>query len=354
MKSSLLIIPFTIFLLLDITVISDMNQAIRAAELKDLREAHLENLRQLTFGGENAEAYFSYDGKKLIFQSTRDGRKCDQIYTMDIDGRNVKMVSTGRGVTTCSYYLQKEGNMIIYSSTHHVMTDCPPKPDYSQGYVWPLHPYDIFIADEDGSNLKQLTDNPGYDAEATVSADGKRTVFTSVRDGDLEIYTMDTDGKNLKRLTHEKGYDGGAFFSLDGKKIVYRAYHPKEKKEIEDYENLLKKNLVRPNRMEIFIMDADGNNKKQITDFGAASFAPYFHPHGKRIIFASNLYDTNGRNFELYMINIDGTGLERITYSPPFNSFPMFSHDGKKLVFASNRGGKVKGETNIFIADWKE
>lgn len=339
---------------LNILITSEMNQTVKPSAPRDPGETHLKNIKQLTLGGENAEAYFSHDGKRLIFQSTRDGRKCDQIYTMDIDGKNVKMVSTGKGITTCAYYLQKGNNKILYSSTHHLMEECPPKPDYSQGYVWPLYPYDIFIADEDGSNLKQLTDSPGYDAEATVSADGKKIVFTSVRDGDLDIYTMDIDGKNLKKLTHEKGYDGGAFFSLDGKKIVYRAYHPEDQKEMEDYENLLKKNLVRPTKMELFVMDADGSNKKQITDFGAASFAPYFHPDGKRIIFASNLHDPKGRSFELYMINIDGTGLERITYSPPFNSFPMFSHDGKKLVFASNRGGKFKGETNIFIADWKE
>lgn len=322
--------------------------------LRDPREVHLENLRQLTFGGENAEAYFSYDGKKLIFQSTRDSRGCDQIYTMNIDGSNVRMVSTGKGITTCSYFLQKAGNRIIYSSTHHIMDDCPPRPDYSQGYVWPLHPYDIFMADEDGSNLRQLTDNPYYDAEATVSSDGSKIVFTSLRDGDLDLYVMDTDGRNLKRLTHEKGYDGGAFFSPDGKKIVYRAYHPKTEEEMKEYETLLRKNLVRPLRMEIFVMDADGSNKRQITNNGAANFAPSFHPDGKRIIFSSNMHDPGRRNFELYMINIDGTGLKRITYTPPFNSFPMFSHDGKKLAFASNRGGKVKGETNIFIADWKD
>ncbi len=327
---------------------------LEGSDLKDPREVHLTNIRQLTFGGENGEAYFSYDGKRLIFQSTRDGRRCDQIYTMDIDGSNVRMVSTGKGVTTCGYFLQKAGNRIIYSSTHHIMEECPPRPDYSQGYVWPLYPYDIFIADEDGSNLKQLTFTPGYDAEATVSPDGRRIVFTSLRNGDLDIYVMDIDGKNLKRLTYEKGYDGGAFFSPDGKRIVYRAYHPKDPEEIKEYEELLKRNLVRPTRMEIFIMDADGSNKRQVTNNGAVNFAPYFHPDGRRIIFSSNMHDPRGRSFELYMINIDGTGLERITYSPPFNGFPMFSHDGKRLVFASNRGGKVRGETNIFIADWRD
>jgi TolB protein len=315
-------------------------------------EKHLSNIRQLSFGGENAEAYFSADGRKLIFQSTREGHDCDQIYEMNIDGSGVRMLSTGKGRTTCSYFFPN-GKRIIYSSTHLADAACPPKPDYSRGYVWAIYAgYDIFSAAPDGSDLKQITTTPGYDAEATIAPNGKRIVFTSMRDGDLDIYTMDLDGKNVKRLTNEIGYDGGPFWSYDSKWIVYRAYHPSTDKEKADYLGLLKQNLIRPTTLEIWVMKADGSEKRQITSNNKANFAPYFFPDGKRIIFASNMADPKGRDFDLYSINLDGTGLERITYNPSFDGFPMFSPDGKKLVFASNRNGKVQGETNVFIADW--
>lgn len=316
-------------------------------------EKHLQNIRQLTFGGENAEAYFSSDGKKLIFQSTRDGRDCDQIYTMNIDGSDVKMVSTGDGRTTCAYFFP--GNRkILYSSTHLGGKACPPKPDFSQGYVWAVYDsYDIFSANPDGSNLQRLTTTPGYDAETTINRQGK-LVFTSKRDGDLDIYTMDQNGKNVKRLTNELGYDGGPFWSYDGKQIVYRAYHPQTAKEKSDYVALLKQNLIRPTVLDIWVMNADGSNKRQVTHLNKASFAPYFFPDGKRIIFASNVADPRGRDFDLYMIKVDGTGMERITFNPTFDGFPMFSPDGKKLVFASNRNDAKPGDTNIFIADWVE
>jgi TolB protein len=317
------------------------------------QEKHLRNLRQLTFGGQNAEAYFSSDGKKLIFQSTRDGHECDQIYTMNIDGSDVKMVSTGDGRTTCSYFFPGD-KRILYSSTHLDAKQCPPRPDFSGGYVWAVYDtFDIFTAKPDGSDLKQLTDIRGYDAETTISRNGK-LAFTSKRSGDLDIYTMDADGRNVKRLTYELGYDGGPFWSYDGKQIVYRAYHPQTEKEKADYLALLKQNLIRPTTLEIWVMNADGSNKRQVTHLNAASFAPYFFPDGKRIIFASNVADPKGRDFDLYKISVDGTGLERITYNPTFDGFPMFSPDGKKLVFASNRNGKVEHETNIFIADWVE
>lgn len=316
-------------------------------------ETHLRNIKQLTFGGENAEAYFSADGRQLIFQSTRDGRGCDQIYTMNIDGSNVKLVSTGEGRTTCSYFFPGD-RRILYSSTHLGSKDCPPRPDFSMGYVWAIYPtFDIFTARADGSDLKQLTSTPGYDAETTISRNGK-LVFTSMRDGDLDIYTMDGDGRNVRRLTDELGYDGGPFWSYDGKKIVFRAYHPGTEKEKEDYKALLKNNLIRPTTLEIWVMDADGSNKRQITNNGKANFAPYFFPDGKRIIFASNMADPRGRNFDLYKINLDGTGQERITFNDTFDGFPMFSPDGKKLVFASNRNAKIQGNTNVFIADWVE
>ena len=317
-------------------------------------EKHLRNIKQLTFGGENAEAYFSADGKQLIFQSTRDGRGCDQIYTMNVDGSNVKMISNGEGRTTCSYFFPG-GKRVLYSSTHLGDKQCPPRPDYSRGYVWAVYPnFDIFTANPDGSNPKQLTTTPGYDAETTITLDGKKLVFTSMRDGDLDIYSMDADGKNVKRLTNELGYDGGPFWSYDGKQIAYRAHHPKTDDAKAEYTALLKDNLIQPSVLEIWVMNADGSNKRQVTSNGKANFGPYFFPDGKRIIFASNIDDPRGRNFDLYMINVDGSGQERITFSPAFDGFPMFSPDGKKLVFASNRNAKVQGETNVFIADWVE
>ena len=329
-------------------------QAGKGDPLRLPEEKHLRNIRQLTFGGENAEAYFSKDGKKLIFQSTRDGYPCDQIYEMNIDGTGLRKLSTGKGRTTCSYFLP-DGKRFIYSSTHEAGADCPPKPDYSRGYVWAIYPsYDIFSAKADGSDLKNITRSPGYDAEATIAPNGKRIVFTSMRDGDLDIYTMDVDGKNVKRLTNETGYDGGPFWSYDSQWIVYRAHHPKNEKEVADYRALLKENLIRPTTLEIWVMKADGSGKRQVTSNGKANFAPFFFPDGKRIIFSSNMADPKGRNFDLYVVNVDGTGTERLTYYEEFDGFPMFTPDGKQLVFASNRNGKVRGETNVFIADWVE
>jgi TolB protein len=315
-------------------------------------EKHLRNIKQLSFGGENAEAYFSADDKQLIFQSTRDGHECDQIYTMNIDGSNAKMISTGSGRTTCSYFFPN-GKRILYSSTHLGAKQCPPRPDFSKGYVWAVYPtFDIFTARPDGSDLKRLTSAPGYDAESTITRDGKHIVFTSTRDGDLDIYTMDADGKHVQRLTTELGYDGGPFWSYDGRQIVYRAYHPQTEKDKADYQALLRNNLIRPTTLEIWVMNADGSHKRQVTHNGKANFGPYFFPDGKRIIFASNMNDPKGRNFDLYVINVDGTGLEQITFNDTFDGFPMFSGDGRKLVFASNRFGKEQGETNVFIADW--
>jgi Tol biopolymer transport system component len=273
---------------------------------------------------------------------------------MNVDGSNVKMISNGEGRTTCSYFYPG-GKRILYSSTHLGDKQCPPKPDFSKGYVWAVYPtFDIFTAKPDGSDLKQLTNTPGYDAETTITLDGKKLVFTSMRDGDLDIYSMDADGKNVRRLTNELGYDGGPFWSYDGKQIVYRAHHPKTDQQKADYTDLLKQNLIRPTTLEIWVMNADGSNKRQVTSNGKANFGPYFFPDGKRIIFASNMDDPRGRNFDLYKINVDGTGLERITFNDTFDGFPMFSPDGKKLVFASNRNAKSQGETNVFIADWVE
>jgi Tol biopolymer transport system component len=347
---------FAIFSLVIVALVFHARSQSASPQIADLalpQEKHLRNIRQLTFGGENAEAYFSSNGQKLIFQSTRDGRKCDQIYTMNVDGSNVRMVSTGDGRTTCSYFFPGD-KRILYSSTHLGAKQCPPRPDFSQGYVWAVYPsFDIFTANPDGSDVKQLTDVAGYDAETTISRKGK-LVFTSMRSGDLDIYTMDADGRNIKRLTTELGYDGGPFWSYDGKQIVYRAYHPQTEKEKADYISLLKQNLIRPTVLDIWVMNADGTSKRQVTNLNKASFAPYFFPDGKRIIFSSNVADPKGRDFDLYKINTDGTGLERITYNDTFDGFPMFSPDGKRLVFASNRNAKTRGDTNIFIADWVE
>ncbi|MDX6558288.1 MAG: hypothetical protein QOF72_1337, partial [Blastocatellia bacterium] len=273
-----------ILALLSPIVLDRKSTAVQDNDLALPQEKHLRNMKQLTFGGENAEAYFSADGRKLIFQSTRDGHECDQIYTMNIDGSDVHLVSTGDGRTTCSYYFPN-GKRILYSSTHLGGKQCPPKPDFSKGYVWAVYDtFDIFTANPDGSDLKQLTNAPGYDAETTITRDGKKLVFTSKRDGDLDIYTMDADGRNVKRLTNEVGYDGGPFWSYDGKQIVYRAYHPATEKDKADYLALLKQNLIRPTVLDIWVMNADGSHKRQVTNLNKASFAPYFFPDGKRII----------------------------------------------------------------------
>jgi TolB protein len=315
-------------------------------------EKHLTNIRMLTDGGENAEAYLSFDEKKLIFQSTHGDLKCDQIFTMNIDGSDKKMVSTGKGRTTCSYFLPGD-KKIIYASTHLAGDNCPPPPDRSKGYAWKLYEsFDIFSANADGTNLKRLTNTDGYDAEATVSPKGDKIVFTSTRDGDPEIYTMNLDGSDQTRLTHQKGYDGGAFFSLDGSKIVFRASRPKTEEELADYEDLAENAMFRPTTLEIYVMNADGSDIQQVTNYGKASFAPFLHPDGKRIIFSSNINSKTGRDFDLYLINTHGTGLEQITFNETFDGFPMFTRDGKHLVFCSNRFDKKEGETNVFIADW--
>ena len=316
-------------------------------------EKHLANVRQLTFGGQNAEAYFSYDASELIFQSTRDSLKCDAIFRMNADGSHVRMVSSGKGVTTCSF-IAPDNKSIIYASTHLGGDDCPPKPDMSLGYVWALYDtYDIFKADPDGSNIVRLTDTPGYDAECVFSPRGDKILFTSVRTGDLELFTMDPDGKHVEQLTDMPGYDGGGFFSFDGKWIVWRASRPTGKA-LTDYQTLLKQGLIRPAHLEIYVMNLKDRKPIQLTDNGAANFGPYFFPDGKRVIFASNMDDPQGRNFDLYTVDVATKKIERITYNPTFDGFPMFSHDGRKLVFCSNRDNKVRGETNVFICDWVE
>jgi TolB protein len=324
-------------------------------------ERHLRNVRQLTFGGTNAEAYFSADNKYLIFMHQGEGVPCDQMYTIPVDtpdGKPAmpKLVSTGKGRVTCGYFFPS-GDRILFSSTHEASAACPPRPDYSKGYVWPIYnTYQIYTAKPDGSDLRRLTNSPAsYNAETTISRDGKKIVFTSTGNGNLDIYSMNADGTDVRQLTHELGYNGGPWFSDDGRTIVYRSEQPKTPEAIADFKDLLSRGLVRPGNLEIWVMDADGSHKRQVTNNGAANFAPYFLPGGKRIIFASNvLNQKDPSGFDLYLINEDGTGLERVTYHPDFDAFPMFSSDGKRLVWASNRNGKVPHETNIFIADWVE
>jgi len=319
-------------------------------------EKHFKNLRQLTFGGENAEGYWSQDGRQISYQrrNAAEGLECDQEFVLDVASGKSRMVSNGKGRVTCGY-LYDGGKRVLYGTTALADEKCPPAIDMSKGYVWPMYEgYDIVSHALDGSAFKRLTATPGYDAEATLSPDGKTLVFTSVRDGDLEIYTMATDGTNVKRLTHEPGYDGGPFFSPDGKRIVYRRDAYADDSGLARYKELLAQHLYKPGVLEIWVMDADGSHKRQVTRLGAASFAPYFHPDGERIIFSSNNPEPRGRNFDLWLIRDDGSGLERVTTEPTFDGFPMFSPDGKQLVFASNRGGKVAGETNLFLVDWVE
>jgi Tol biopolymer transport system component len=319
----------------------------------DSGESHLADVRQLTFGGENAEAYFSASGRQLVFQSTRDGRTCDQQFVMNVDGSGVRRVSTGGGKTTCGYFFGND-RKLLFASTHAVDSACPPRPDPSRGYVWGLDPFDMYTANADGSDLRRLTSHGVYTAEGTLSPDGRTIVFTSLKDGDLDIYTMNVDGSNVRRLTTAPGYDGGPFFSPDGTRIVYRAWHPTDSTELATYRGLLAQRLVRPNRMEIWVMNADGSGQRQVTSLGGANFAPFYAPDGRRILFSSNHRNPRSRNFDLYLVNEDGTGLEQVTTNPDFDGFPQFSPDGRHLVWASNRGQSKPGETNVFIARWQD
>jgi Tol biopolymer transport system component len=342
-----------------------------AAEVKDLAapgEVHLRNVRQLTFGADNAEAYWSFAGDKLIMQTNHAPYQCDQIEELTIATKQTRLVSTGKGRTTCSFFL-KGDQEILYASTHEASPACPTPPDMSKGYYWGLFDYDIYRANADGSNLRKLTTTPGYDAEATVCPRDGSIVFTSMRSGDLELWRMDADGGNVKQLTNQPGYDGGAFFSPDCSRIVWRSSRPTGK-DLEDYQALLAQHLVKPTKMDLYIANADGSDARQLTYLPGASFAPFFTPDGKRVLFSSNYLAPRGPEFDLFAIDIDGSHLERITFADGFDGFPMFSPDGKTLAFSSNRRDVVKTEhgdvyrltgkpagahdTNVFLADWIE
>ena len=328
---------------------------------ENIPEPHLKNLKQLTFGGDNAEAYFSFDNNSIVFQSNNKawGLECDQIFWTPLNKLGDKdykpaLVSTGLGRTTCSYFLPGD-SLMLYASTHLGANECPPAPETKGAYLWPIYEdFDIFVADKNGNIVNQLTTETGYDAEATVSPDGKSIVFTSTRSGDLELWIMDIDGSNPRQITSGLGYDGGAFFSPDSKKLVFRASRPKTVEDIEKYKSYLSQNLVAPTNMEIYTVNVDGSDLKQVTNLGKANWAPFYHPSGNKIIFSSNHHSDRGYDFQLYMINEDGTGLEKITYNSLFNAFPMFSPDGKKLIFSSNRNNGGTRDTNLFIADWTD
>ncbi len=313
---------------------------------------HLKNLKQLTDGGQNAEAYWAPDGKRIVFQSTRPPHQCDQIYIMNADGSDQRMVSTGKGRTTCAYFLP-DNKHIVYGSTHEAGDACPAPPDRSKGYVWAVFPgFDIYLADDRGAIKKKLTSTAGYDAEATVNFRTGKIVYTSLSTGDIELWRMNGDGSGKKQLTKREGYDGGAVYSRDSGKLVWRATDPSNPTAMARYRELLKEDLTEPMKMEIFTSNADGGNVRQLTKFGCASFAPTFTPDGRKIVFSSNKHNCDGRRFELFMMNIDGSGLEQITDLGGFASFPEFSPDGKRLVLASDHGAKSRYEFNIFLADW--
>ncbi len=341
---------------------SPVDGAVNVDHLILPEETHFAHLWQLTTSGENAEAYWSFDGKRLSLQRKGEGMACDRIYATGPGGKLIE-VSNGKGTTTCAYFTPDDQS-VIYASTHGLQENCPPPTDHSMGYVWALHPeFEIYSKNLESGEVTAIVEGPGYDAEATVSPMGDRFVFTSTRSGDIELWTANMDGSDVFQVTDEPGYDGGAFYSHDGEWLIFRStdFTPeKREEEIAAYQGLLSKNMVRPSRMELVRIKADGTERSQVTKLGKANFAPSFFPDDTRIIFSSNHHD-QGRpamNFDIFACDLDGGNLEQITFfkgerGKQFDSFPLFSPNGKYLAFSSNRGDSKPGDTNVFIAEWK-
>jgi len=320
------------------------------------RKMSIENVKQLSFQGDNGEAYFNSDDSKVIFQSKRNNNNCDKLYIVDINGNNLTEFVANDGAFTCAYF-SLDDRYIFFSSTMHLGSECPEiyKDPNPRKYIWPLRDYEIFRYDNGA--VKQLTNYSGYNAETTTHPFEEKVIFTSLRDGDINLFEMDYNGENVKQITSEYGYDGGAFYSPNGENIVWRAWYPTSDEEISMWKNNLAKKFIESVPLDIYVAKNDGSEKQRLTSNGATNWAPSWHPDGKHIVFSSNMddwredYNAYGSNFELYMINIATKTLTRLTNNDTFDSFSVFSKNGKKIVFSSNRDAENPRNTNIFIAD---
>lgn len=308
----------------------------------------VENIRQLTNEGQSGEGYFSPDGKRVIFQAIRGEHPFYQIYIKDLASGQEKRVSTGQGRTTCAFFHPTE-NKIIYASSHldpnrdkevdaelKKLAEARRNPGARRGYSWAFDPFmDIFELNLDTNELKQLTSVAGYDAEGSYSADGKRIIFASCRNGPgADIYIMDADGKNVKQLTDSPGYDGGPFFSPDGTKVIFRG------------------EVRKRHYLQLFVMNVDGTGLWQLTENDAVNWGPYWHPNGKHIIYSTSVH--GHQNYELYLMPVETGKAKRVTFWHGADVLPVFSGDGKKLMWTSKRGKDKAGQfsSQLFIADW--
>jgi Tol biopolymer transport system component len=345
------IISSIILLLNSCGVIDEPKQRnVRKAQLY-YGEDHLTKVTQLTFTGENTQASFSPDNKNIIFQSTRNRLRCDAIFRMHSDGSDISQISSGKGIAS-SAVISPDNNSIIYSSTQKVDYQCPSKPEYSKAYSWLLYSsYDLFKDELTGGSDERIIKSSSYDGGAVYSPKGDKIIFSSGRTGDLELYIANSDGNNVKQLTNIDGYDGDAVFSRDGKYIVWRASRPKGN-DLHDYRYQLSQGIIKEGKFEIFMMKLAGGKPIQLTNNGATNFSPSFDPNSNNIIFSSNMSQKDGRNYDIYTLNLKTRKLERITYYSGFDGYPVFSSDGKKLLFTSSRNFRYKAEKNIFIVNW--